>query len=465
MATSIPHNSSGPDSSIEHRYRALTASSAEFAERADGLFPSGVTHDSRYLWPYGVYVERAEGAYKWDVDGNRYVDYFGGHGALLLGHSHPQVLSETTQALSLGTHFGANHQIEIEWAEIVKRLVPGAERVRFTSSGTEATQMAIRLARAATGKQRVMRFQGHFHGWHDEVTTGFQSHFDGSAPSGVLPAVAGSAIVLAPGDIDAVRETLERDHDVAAIIVEPLGSATGMIPLTKRFLEGLRELTRAHGVLLIFDEVVTGFRISSGGVQAHYAITPDITALAKILAGGMPGGAVVAREDLMAPLDFEAAKRRDIEKIYHPGTFNANPVSAAAGRSALRIIESSDACQKAATMADRLRVAIREVLVQTDTPWGVYGQWSVVHLFTNPGAKVDVDPASFDPLSISGEALKAKSATVMNRLRLAMLINGVDTGGWPIGLVSSAHDEQAIDHTVEAFRESLDMLRAESLLS
>ena len=463
MATSITHNSSGPDSSIAARYVSLTPSSAELAQTAANLFPSGVTHDSRYLQPYGIYVDKAEGPYKWDVDGNRYVDFFGGHGALLLGHSHPQVLAETSDALSLGTHFGANHRIEIDWANCVKRLVPCAERVRFTSSGTEATQMAIRLARAATGKQRVMRFQGHFHGWHDEVTTGYQSHFDGSPPSGVLPAVAGSALVLPPGDIDAVRSAMQNHADIAAVILEPLGSATGMLPLPRDFVAGLRELTSQHGVLLIFDEVVTGFRISSGGVQAHYGVTPDIAALAKILAGGMPGGAVVAREDLLGHLDFESARQRNIEKIYHPGTFNANPVSAAAGRAALRIIESTDACGTAAAAAKRLREGIREILVQTDTPWGVYGEWSVVHLFTNPQG-LPLNPANFDPLTWPLHALKEKSATLMNRLRLAMLVNGVDTGGWPIGVVSSAHDETAIAHTLDAFRESLSMLRVEALL-
>ena len=463
MATSITHNSLGPDSSIEHRYRALTPTSSELASRAGSLFPSGITHDSRHLHPYGIYVDKALGPYKWDVDGNRYVDYFGGHGALLLGHSHPQVLKATADAMANGTHFGANHQLELEWAEQVKALIPTAERVRFTSSGTEATQMAIRLARAATGKHRVMRFQGHFHGWHDEVTTGYQSHFDGSAPVGVLPQVAGGAIVLPPGDIDAVRATLENEKDLAAVILEPLGSATGMVPLTGAFVASLRELTEAHGVVLIFDEVVTGFRVSAGGAQADYGVLPDITTLAKILAGGMPGGAVVGRRRFMDFLDFQVSESKSREKIYHPGTFNANPVSAAAGKTALNIIATKNSPEIANTAGEQLRVGLRQVLMEEGVAWGVYGRSSVVHVFTNP-RNLDLDPASFDPLEIAPDLIKEKSAVTVNRLRLAMLVNGVDTGGWPIGVVSSTHDRAAVEHTVGAFRESLRMLKAESLI-
>jgi len=463
LPTPITHNSLGPDSPIETRYRELTPGSSELALMADSLFPSGVTHDSRYLLPYGIYVDRALGPYKWDVDGNRYVDFFGGHGALLLGHSHPEVTAATTASLSQGTHFGANHQIELNWAEQVKKLIPTAERVRFTSSGTEATQMAIRLARAATGKKRVMRFHGHFHGWHDEVTTGYQGHFDGTAPVGVLPQVANQAVLLPPGNIDLVAEAFANGDDIAAVILEPIGSATGMVPIERTFVAGLRELTRAHNAVLIFDEVVTGFRVSAGGAQADYGIYPDLSALAKILAGGMPGGAIVGRKSLMDFLDFEASKDQQREKIYHPGTFNANPVSAAAGTKALSIIASENVNERASAMGEALRTGLRKVLIEEDISWGVYGRASVVHLFTNP-KRFPLDPESFSPFDFSSDILKEKSPVVLNRLRLALLVNGVDTGGWPIGLVSAAHDKSAIEHTISAFRESLHMLKRDSLL-
>ena len=163
--------SSATNSAIIAGYRARTAGSAALAQEAASLLPSGIAHDSRYVDPYGVYIERAQGPHKWDVDGNRYIDYFGGHGALILGHCHPEVTRAVTDALSRGTQFGASHGLEIAWARAIMRLVPSVERVRFTSSGTEATLMALRLARAHTGRARVMRFKGHFHGWHDHMTS------------------------------------------------------------------------------------------------------------------------------------------------------------------------------------------------------------------------------------------------------------------------------------------------------
>ena len=182
------------NSAIVAAYREKSPASAELAGQAARSFPSGLTHDSRYLQPYGIYIERAEGAHKWDVDGNEYVDYFGGHGALLLGHNHPQVLAAMHTALDAGTHFGASHALEVRWAQAVQKLVPCAERVRFTSSGTEATLLALRLARAHTGKSKIIHFATHFHGWQDHVTSGYSSHFDGAPTTGVLPGVAEHSI-------------------------------------------------------------------------------------------------------------------------------------------------------------------------------------------------------------------------------------------------------------------------------
>ena len=176
---------------IEQAWHARTPRAAELAAEAKAVLPGGITHDSRHLPPYGPYVERAEGPLKHDIDGNSYIDYFGGHGALLLGHNHPTVVRAAEAALARGTHFGANHPAEVEWARQVTSMVPSAEKVRFTSSGTEATLMCLRLSRAVTGKRKVLRFRNNFHGWHDDMTTGYVSHFDGSAPRGCDRAVAG----------------------------------------------------------------------------------------------------------------------------------------------------------------------------------------------------------------------------------------------------------------------------------
>ena len=463
MSTSPPLKSNTAEQSIVQRYEARTPGSRRLAEEAGNLFPSGVTHDSRYLKPYGIYVTHAEGALKWDVDGNEYVDYFGGHGALLLGHSHPDIVSTIQEACAKGTHLGANHEIEIEWAKLVCQLVPSAERVRFTSSGTEATQMVIRISRAATGRHKIMRFPGHFHGWGDEVTTGFKSPYEGTPPTGVLTGVADTAVLVEAGDLEGVERALASDKDIAAVILEPLGGSTGMVPVRTEFLEGLRELTTKHGALLIFDEVVTGFRVSPGGVQGATGVTPDLTTLAKILAGGSPGGAVVGRADLLGYLDFERSAAKGIEKIYHPGTYNANPVSAATGRAALSIIASTDACARAAEQGRKLRERLTNELVEAEVPWGVYGVASIVHLFLNPRGR-DIDPASFDPFECDPDELRASPAPLLDQLRLAMLSNGVDCGGRPIGVLSITHDDDIVERTARALRESLLMLKREGLI-
>ena len=262
------------NSRIEAAYRERTRRSAELAKEARDLFPSGITHDSRKLDPYTIYVDRAEGPRKWDVDGNEYIDYFGGHGALMLGHHHPDIDRVIVEALGRGTHFGSSHEGEVRWAQAVKELVASAERVRFTSSGTEATHLALRIARAATGRRKVMRFRTHFHGWHDHMTQGYVSHFDGSATPGVLDEVAGSVVLVDPGDEAGMREALAGDPDIAAAILEPTGASFGLIPLRPSFLAALREATAEAGTLLIFDEVVTGFRVSPGGAQAEFGISP-----------------------------------------------------------------------------------------------------------------------------------------------------------------------------------------------
>src|SRR3954468_23578377 len=226
------------NSRIESEYRARTRRSAELYEEARKVIPAGLTHDSRTLLPYPVYAARAAGPLKWDVDGNEYVDYFGGHGALLLGHAHPAVVEAVQQQVTQGTHWGSSHELEVRWAELVQRLVPCAERVRFTASGTEASHLALRLARAATGKTKVVRFIGHFHGWHDQVAAGSMSHFDGGVPAGILPGIVEETILL-PADESAFEAIRARD-DVAAVILEGSGASWGMVPLPHGFLGSLR---------------------------------------------------------------------------------------------------------------------------------------------------------------------------------------------------------------------------------
>ncbi len=451
------------ESKILATYRARTKRAAELNRKAREVLPGGIVHDSRRMSPYGIYGDRAQGSRKWDVDGNEYVDYYGGHGSLLLGHQHPQVIAAIQAQLAKGMHLAAAHELEVEWAYLIREMVPSVERVRFTSSGTEATQLAMRLARAATGRRKIVRFLTHFHGWHDHVAGGVHDHFDGSPNAGVLGEVAASTVLVAPNDVAAVERVLA-GKDIAAVMIEPVGSSSGAVPTPPEVLGMLRESTRKHGALLIFDEVVTGFRVAPGGAQAYYGVTPDITTMAKILAGGMPGGAVGGPKDILDQLDHEAAHAAGREHVNHHGTHNAHPISAAAGIATLNIIRGSDACAKASATAATLRKAMNEVLEEEGVPWAVYGVHSFFNIYSNPQGHA-LKPTTFDGGTITVEALKGRNEAMLGKLRIAMLNNGVDLKGWRGGILSAAHTQADVDFTVEAWRKSLRALKEEGLLA
>jgi glutamate-1-semialdehyde 2,1-aminomutase len=451
------------ESNILAAYRARTPKAEALARQARELLPSGIVHDSRRTWPYSIYGDRAEGARKWDVDGNEYVDYYGGHGSLILGHQHPKVIAAIQAQLGKGMHLAAANELEIEWARRIQALIPSAERVRFTSSGTEATQLAIRLARAATGRGRIVRFQSHFHGWHDQVSFGVNDHLDGSASVGVLADVAANTSLVPPNDVAAVEGLLAQSKDIAAVIMEPVGSSSGMIPTSPEVLNALRQLTTRYGALLIFDEVVTGFRVHKGGAQALFGVTPDITTLAKIVAGGMPGGAVGARKEILDWLDFEVAAASKRERINHQGTHNAHPCSAAAGIATLDIIRDTDVCERATAMAAKLRTGMNQVLEDENVSWAIYGEHSFFHLHSNPLGEA-IRPTGFDARTLTIDALKGKDERMLSKLRLAMLVNGVDLKGYRGGIMSAAHTDSDVAFTLDAWRKSLRALKEEETL-
>jgi glutamate-1-semialdehyde 2,1-aminomutase len=450
-----------PNATLTATYEAMTPGSAALAAKARMVLPSGLAHDSRHFDPYPLYVSRALGPVKWDVDGNKYVDYFGGHGALMLGHNHPAVTRAVHEALDRGTHFGACHEQEVRWAELVIQMVPSAERVRFTSSGTEATLMALRLARAYTGRSKLVRFRGHFHGWNDHMTSGHINHFDGTATSGVVNGVSDNVLLCDPNDVAGITRIFNDHKDIAAVILEPTGASFGRMPIAPSFLQVLRDLTKQAGTVLIFDEVVTGFRVSPGGVQAELGITPDLTTLAKILAGGMPGGAVTGRKDILDWLDFDVSKATGHEKIGHQGTFNANPVSAAAGIATLEILASTDACARANAYGAEVRAKMNEVLEDEGVKWAVHGTYSGLHIFTNPQG-TDIVPSRFDAAAFIPQMM-AKSE-MPARVRMGMLVNGVDLNTAPSGTISAMHGEEEMAITVDAFRATIRALRREGTI-
>jgi glutamate-1-semialdehyde 2,1-aminomutase len=453
-----------PNATLTATYEAMTPGSAALAAKAQRLMPSGLSHDSRYFDPYPLYIQRALGPVKWDVDNNRYVDYFGGHGALMLGHNHPTVMQAVHATLERGTHFGACHELEVRWAELITQMVPSAERVRFTSSGTEATLMALRLARAYTGRSKLVRFRGHFHGWHDHMTSGHINHFDGTATSGVLEAVADNVLLCDPNDVAGITRIFNDHKDIAAVILEPTGANFGKMPILPPFLSVLRDLTMQAGTVLIFDEVVTGFRVSPGGVQAALGITPDMTTLAKIVSGGLPGGAVVGRKDILDWLDFKVTKAAGREKVAHPGTFNANPVSAAAGIATLEILAGTDACARANAYGAEVRTKMNAVLEEEAVKWAVHGSYSGMHVYTNPEG-ADIVPSTFDAaLFISQMIDKPRGEGLTGQVRMGLLVNGVDMNSGPSGTISAMHGEEEMATTVDAFRATIRALKREGMV-
>jgi glutamate-1-semialdehyde 2,1-aminomutase len=421
-------------------------------ERASAVLPGGFTHDVRCFVPFLPYITHARGAHKWDLDGHEYVDYAMGHGALILGHAHPAIVDAVTRQVALGTHPGANHPLEVEWAERICALVPGAELVRFTNSGTEATLLALRIARAATGRPKVVKFRGHFHGWHDALAVGQAPPWDG-IPPGIPPSVAHDTVVLPP-DLAAVDAALTRDPEIGAVIIEPSGASWGTVPLPPGFLRDLRTLTSRHRVCYIFDEVITGFRWSPGGAQQTSGVHADLVTVAKIVAGGLPGGAVTGRRELLELVGLPRDSRR---RIVHPGTFNANPLSAAAGIACLDIVRDPAVCTGCDRLAAVLREGINRVFAQRGAPAVAYGESSMFHVAFDPRLAPG-DPQSVR--SVPADDLKQqRQSPLYTPLTLALLLRGVHLFAFG-GFLSAAHTEQDIANTLDALDDALAGLRA-----
>jgi glutamate-1-semialdehyde 2,1-aminomutase len=447
-------------------YMARRPQSVEHYQRARQVLAGGVGHDLRHFEPVPLYIARARAGRKWDVDGNEYVDFLLGNGAMLLGHADPEICDAVCRAVHDGSHFGNDHPFHIEWAEWVCRLVPSAERVRFVNSGTEATHLALRLARAFARKAKVLRFEGHFHGWHDEVVHGFQPPFDADGSLGTAPGARGNLVMIPDGDLGLVEQTLRKHPDIAAAILEPSGASWGRVPMTAEFLRGLREQTERFGVVLIFDEVVTGFRFSPGGAQQLTGVTPDLTCLAKVLAGGMPGGAVAGRAEIMNQFDQTGDPRHDRhERVVHQGTFNAAPPSAAAGVVALRRVSTGEPIHEANRLAATLRAAWDQVLEKHGIAGYVYGPASTFHVYfeTNP-ERLAGKQSRHELATTDAKLLKGMPGSLINQYQRHLRYRGVDIMSSTGGVLSCAHTEEDISTATRAFEETVITLCREGLV-
>lgn len=446
---------------ITEEYTRKYVQSHRLHQEAQVALPGGITHMARAFDPFPLYIDRCIGAHKWDVDDNPYIDYWMGHGAMLLGHAHPAVIEAIREQVGRGTHAGGNTRLEMEWARLIMDLVPCAEHIKFTSSGTEATLLALRAARAYTGKSKIIKFEGHFHGWHDYVMCGVVPPYDTPMSSGIPEEVQRSVILVPFNDHAALTQALERSDDIAAVIVEPGGSFDDTVPADPTFLAHLRQETARRGVILIFDEVVTGFRYAVGGAQEYFNVIPDMTTLAKVMAGGLNGGAVVGRKAIMEVFEPKADPTWSrYQMVPHPGTFNANPLSAAAGIAALNIISTGEPTKHAQEMTDMLMNSMNETLQRRSVPGCAYGRASIFKTF------IGEEPprlTRFDFSNVKEDtAVLARGAPHIKELRQGMLLNGVDLMR-VAGFVSAAHTADLIEQTVQALDRTISRMQQEGL--
>lgn len=414
-------------------------------QRAQSLMPGGVNSPVRAFKSVGgepFFTARADGAYLWDVEGTRYIDYVGSWGPMIVGHNHPVVREAVAQAIGNGLSFGTPCAAEVTMAETIIHLIPSIEMVRMVNSGTEATMSAIRLARGATGRSRIVKFEGCYHGHGDSflVKAGSGALTFGVPTSpGVPKANADLTLTLPYNDLDAARQLFaEHGADIAGLIIEPVAGNMNCIPPVDGYLQGLRELCTQHGALLIFDEVMTGFRVALGGAQALYNVTPDLTTFGKIIGGGMPVGAYGGRRELMEQI-------APAGPIYQAGTLSGNPVAMAAGLAMLQLIQAPGFHEQLAArtrlLCDGLQsVADGEgVAFSTNRVGGMFGLFFSAEKVHSFAQATQADVALF------------------NRFFHGMLKRGVylAPSAFEAGFMSSAHSEQDLADTLEAARGAL----------
>ncbi len=421
-----------------------TQKSKSLYERSVKHISAGVNSPVRFYEPYPFFTSYGSGAKLHDVDGNTYIDYCLAYGPLILGHANLKVMEAVTQQLQRGTAYGTPTEAEVELAELLSHIVPCAEFSRLVNSGTEATMHAIRLARGVTGKDKIVKFEGCYHGAHDSVLVNAGSGaitFGVPSSSGVPKASAENTIVLPYNNAELLEDTISRNKDhVAAVIVEPVIGNSGVILPKKNYLHDLRRITKENGVLLIFDEVITGFRLALGGAQEYFGVEPDIVTLGKILGGGFPIGAYAGKKDIMEKIS-------PLGKVYQAGTMSGNPVSVVAGLTTLRTLvdQKEKLYPLLARSAEAIKKGIADSAKDAKLDIQINGVASMFQMFFTSQPVVDYKTAL---ISDKVRFMKFQSALMNNGVFVA-------PSQFETWFVSAAHSIDDVNRTIEAIGSAL----------
>jgi glutamate-1-semialdehyde 2,1-aminomutase len=456
---------------LEREYTEKHQKSRQLFERAQGCFPSGVTHDGRNAKPFPIYATEAKGTRKWDVDGNEYVDYVMGHGGLLFGYGDERVLAEFERQIPKALHMGACTELEIEWAELIKKLVPSAKNglVRATSCGSEAVQMAIRLSRIYTGRDKIVIHAGAYHG-----KQGVTIYARGAPPIGVynvrgIPkGVTDDVIIVSFNDLEAVEKAL-KSGEVACVILHCNAL------YTREYIEGLRELTSRYGAVFLMDEVVSGFRYSAGGAQEYYGVTPDLTAIGKVIGGGAPVGAICGMKDILDLYSFKDDYWNRFVRVSVGGTWNAQPITIAGGIAMLRAIdaERDRIYKRLYDTGRRLTKTFNEMAEDRGLAALAYGlpvddpTTISINLFNRP-VPPDKEylwrtgPASFEDYATKSGFNAKRQAN--HATYLSMTNNGVYSYSGRGGSLCTKYTEEDLEITERAFDATLGVLKENDLV-
>lgn len=440
-------------------FKKRTPKSQAFFEEAKAVIPGGVTANIKFFEPYPIVMQSGNGAYLTDLDGNQYIDYLLSYGSLMLGHGHPAIIQAIQNQLANdGTSlFGTPHRLELEMAKKIQQYYPSMEMIRYTNSGTEATLLAIRMAYAYTGKYKIAKLEGHYHGGYNQVLFSVNPPITEAGPvhepkaviesKGIEPQQAVNTVILPFNDLDACAEILKKRKDeIAAVMLEPVQS--GFIPAEQTFMEGLRRVTEELGILLIFDEVKTGFRMGIGGAQSVYGVKPDITTLGKVIGGGFPVGIIGGKKEIMmvsAPLaasdvfDNSTSKKSSAKDVlFHSGTYNGHPTILSAGLAVLNVLEQEMDRVMAAT--EQLQDGIRKLFASKGIAMQTIGLGTIFNVVITDKERV----RNYRDLQESNFSLRRE-------IDFHLLTEGIYTKPLNRYSVSTAHGEKEINATLDAY--------------